>query len=581
MWIFFTKSHTLLTLVFKTWWNSRHGGIANIINLIGPYTRIGILGILIGVSTLFVACAVTPATTTTPTITPIPTATATPTPVPTATPTPAPSSQEILDKSKLAMAAVASFTYDTVVTATISQSGSIVSVTGNTEGEFQAPDKSREVTTLFDETVEILSFGDRCYINDTYPEQTWVEETPCDAAPLFTEFLPGTIGLLDLGIETPPALHDSIYYIDTGEVTDLSSIKVTDFYKELFSEDDSFGAVNSYRAEYRVDSHSYRLLMIHITFNVSDPELPGAELTLIIGANVYTFNKASEAIVIPPVSAPVAPAPPAPVAPAPVAPAPRPAPGPMGVFDGTLVNSQNMTLDNFLSGWESIFDIRRLNEIATIHLYETYEAVGEPDGAVFMNVALSDEMNGASVEGTTIDWSYLECTDEALENLGQGNENPTPEYFLIDSVNATAEPVTFIWSHISFGSVYNTQGPWSAQLHPAPLPFKLAVINQSGECLNLVSVTASTPTPVSPPSANEITVSNHQFDPVNVTIKAGDTLTWHFTSGTHSSTSTGTESWDSGGMSNGTFSRTFNNPGTFQYHCKFHASMTGAIVVTE
>lgn len=68
---------------------------------------------------------------------------------------------------------------------------------------------------------------------------------------------------------------------------------------------------------------------------------------------------------------------------------------------------------------------------------------------------------------------------------------------------------------------------------------------------------------------------NTHIDPV---INLGDTITWVWTNGTHSTTATPgqLESWDSGVHSAGfTFSHTFNNLGTYNYYCTVHSSSIG------
>jgi hypothetical protein len=69
---------------------------------------------------------------------------------------------------------------------------------------------------------------------------------------------------------------------------------------------------------------------------------------------------------------------------------------------------------------------------------------------------------------------------------------------------------------------------------------------------------------------------NTHVDPV---INLGDTVTWVWTNGTHSTTATPgqLESWDSGiqGTVGFTFSHTFTNLGMYNYYCKVHSSSTG------
>ena len=87
----------------------------------------------------------------------------------------------------------------------------------------------------------------------------------------------------------------------------------------------------------------------------------------------------------------------------------------------------------------------------------------------------------------------------------------------------------------------------------------------------------------------EIGMMNIQFDPPDVTIKAGETVTWtndegvahdvDKTSGPGPQFNSGPE----GGMMEGdTFEHTFDQPGTYEYICRVHApGMAGTITVTK
>jgi plastocyanin len=70
------------------------------------------------------------------------------------------------------------------------------------------------------------------------------------------------------------------------------------------------------------------------------------------------------------------------------------------------------------------------------------------------------------------------------------------------------------------------------------------------------------------------------FSPANVTVAPGEMVTWNFNE-LHTSTSDsqiGPETWDSGQLSSGTFSHTFNTPGTYPYHCFIHSSPGGTLM---
>jgi plastocyanin len=77
------------------------------------------------------------------------------------------------------------------------------------------------------------------------------------------------------------------------------------------------------------------------------------------------------------------------------------------------------------------------------------------------------------------------------------------------------------------------------------------------------------------------------FDPNPIEIKAGDSVTWTngdnevhtVTSGSQDASNIGQE-FDSGTLASGqSFTHKFDKPGTYEYFCSFHESMTGKVVV--
>jgi plastocyanin len=85
----------------------------------------------------------------------------------------------------------------------------------------------------------------------------------------------------------------------------------------------------------------------------------------------------------------------------------------------------------------------------------------------------------------------------------------------------------------------------------------------------------------------EVTVrmEDNFFDPANITVEPGTTVTW-VQSGNNPHTTTSYDGlWDSGmieGGSGGTFSFTFEEPGTYDYFCIPHEDlgMVGSVTVT-
>jgi len=82
-------------------------------------------------------------------------------------------------------------------------------------------------------------------------------------------------------------------------------------------------------------------------------------------------------------------------------------------------------------------------------------------------------------------------------------------------------------------------------------------------------------------SGQAVTIKGFAFDPASISVTVGTTVTWTNEDGTAH-----TVTFDSGGVDSGhlatgaTYSRTFDAPGTFAYHCAIHPSMTGTVTVT-
>ena len=79
----------------------------------------------------------------------------------------------------------------------------------------------------------------------------------------------------------------------------------------------------------------------------------------------------------------------------------------------------------------------------------------------------------------------------------------------------------------------------------------------------------------------EVAMKDIQFNPADVTVKPGDTVTWvNDDSAGHDVTADDFSSGDPGAMQNGdTFEHTFDAKGTFDYVCSVHPGMKGSVKV--
>jgi plastocyanin len=83
-------------------------------------------------------------------------------------------------------------------------------------------------------------------------------------------------------------------------------------------------------------------------------------------------------------------------------------------------------------------------------------------------------------------------------------------------------------------------------------------------------------------STASVNIVDFAFDPSSITIEAGGTVTWTNTGNATHTVTSDDGTFNSGNIaSGGTYSFTFDTPGTYTYHCSIHPNMTAEVVVTE
>ena len=111
--------------------------------------------------------------------------------------------------------------------------------------------------------------------------------------------------------------------------------------------------------------------------------------------------------------------------------------------------------------------------------------------------------------------------------------------------------------------------------------FVLLIASVIAISLTSCSKSKSTPSPSNSTSTpTTVTISGMAF-PATTTVKKGTVVSWYNYDGVaHTVTSNDGTTFDSGSLDAGsTFSYTANTVGTFPYHCNFHSSMKGTLVV--
>ena len=94
-----------------------------------------------------------------------------------------------------------------------------------------------------------------------------------------------------------------------------------------------------------------------------------------------------------------------------------------------------------------------------------------------------------------------------------------------------------------------------------------------------------TPTPGGPSSsvtipAGALALGNRAYTPDDVNVAVGAMVTWTNTDSVAHTSTSNVKGWDSGIVApSGQFTFTFQNAGTFSYHCAIHPGMIGTVVV--
>jgi hypothetical protein len=80
-------------------------------------------------------------------------------------------------------------------------------------------------------------------------------------------------------------------------------------------------------------------------------------------------------------------------------------------------------------------------------------------------------------------------------------------------------------------------------------------------------------------ATSSVNIQNVLFSPAILTINLGDSVKWLNKDGTTHSITQDNNLWTHDASPGGSFTRQFNTEGSYSYHCRFHPSMTGKIVV--
>ena len=144
------------------------------------------------------------------------------------------------------------------------------------------------------------------------------------------------------------------------------------------------------------------------------------------------------------------------------------------------------------------------------------------------------------------------------------------------------KPVDINQQNVPAVSTDQTSSSQSETTVPPVTQTQPVVIPPSSNTVNTPATTpVQTQTPTLAPSNVSISIKGFAFNPQTITIKTGTKVTW-----TNNDSAPHTVTSDTGGLLNSptlspgqSFSFTYTNTGTTNYHCAIHPMMKGSIVV--
>lgn len=94
------------------------------------------------------------------------------------------------------------------------------------------------------------------------------------------------------------------------------------------------------------------------------------------------------------------------------------------------------------------------------------------------------------------------------------------------------------------------------------------------------STSTSGSAPTTAEKSSVINISGNKFDPAELTVDIGTTVTWSNGDSTTHTVMAPSGAFNSGDFKSGqNFGYTFNEPGTYEYGCTIHPDMKGTVIV--
>jgi plastocyanin len=250
--------------------------------------------------------------------------------------------------------------------------------------------------------------------------------------------------------------------------------------------------------------------------------------------------------------------------------------GPVGFDSGNLEPGERFSTTFVVAGEYPYLDERNEDDpsyFGTVIVIDDQPAGGPPPTTA--TVSLIDESYqppGLEVAvGATVVWENIDGDDDHTVTSTDGVFDSGVLSAGTAFEHTFEEPGTYRY----FCAIHPEMEGTITVVGDAPVPSD-AVVAESP------TVAESPATAVSPVPAAAVSIVDLSFEPATIEVDAGATLTWTNDDSIPHTVTARAEDFDSGVMMSGdSFSHTFETPGTYDYFCAVHPSMSATVVVRE
>ncbi|MFW6150969.1 MAG: plastocyanin/azurin family copper-binding protein [Chloroflexota bacterium] len=201
------------------------------------------------------------------------------------------------------------------------------------------------------------------------------------------------------------------------------------------------------------------------------------------------------------------------------------------------------------------------------------------------SVEIASPQPGASPETNQVTVEIEVSNFSVVDKLGEepvAGEGHVHFYMDVEIPTSPGEPA--VTGEGTYAVSTENSHTWT-DVSPGQHTFSVQLVNNNHSPLeppvvDSVQVTVEEPAVSPPPAGTQVTIRDFSYQPAEVTIEPGETVTWvNEDATTHTVTGGVLDSGDIGAGEN--YSHTFEEPGTYDYTCEYHPSMQGTVEVEE